>query len=329
MVDKNKLVSVIVPTYNRASLIVDALNSIYKQSYRPLEIIVVDDGSTDDTETVVQNWIDECNQDKDLCVRYIYQENKGGNPARNQGIKESSGDFVAFLDSDDLWHLDKIEKQMAVFENDRDIGGVYCGLQQVLIHEKEQLIETASPRDYPSGDLIQQMLIHDVTAPTSTYIIRSQVFEQVGVFDEDLLARQDWDMWIRLASYTKIGVVPEILVDYRVHGGIRTASNPQKEIDAYKTIVKKYAHLRKQCPFNVRQAAKASFYRRIGRVYFHHQISIVQAFKYQILAIINWPFVFDSYAALLGMLLPRDSRRSLHLIWNKFFGATFLAIKSH
>ena len=323
----DQLVSVVIPTYNRAHLIIDALNSVYRQSYRPIELVVVDDGSKDDTTTVVRDWFKTHAENYQFSCRYIQQDNLGGNPARNRGIKESTGSFIAFLDSDDSWHPQKLEKQMAAFDGNSKIGGVYCGLRHVFY--ESGIIQSAPPREYPSGQLLHQMLVHDVTAPTSTYILRAEVFDKVGCFDEQLLARQDWDMWIRLAAEFEIGVVPEVLVDFKEHSGTRTASNPQKEIDAYRTIMGKYRELRARCPLSIRQAAKASFYRRMGRVHFHQEISATYAFTYYVQAILSWPFTFDSYAALVGMMLPAKFRQFVHISWNRLFGATKLSIKSH
>ena len=323
----NPLITVVVPTYNRASLVLDALGSVFAQSYRPIEVVVVDDGSVDDTESVVAAWIVEHNQTDAFSTRYIKQNNSGGNVARNRGISEAIGDYIAFLDSDDLWQSDKLQKQIKVFDNNPNVGGVYCGVRHVLLESGEA--RKLAKRSYPSGKLLNKMLIYDVTAPTSTYIIRKEVFDKVGSFDEELQARQDWDMWIRLASQYEIGVVPDELVDYREHTGVRTATNPQKEITAYKIIMGKYVSLRAQCSFSVRQAAKAAFYRRLGRVHFHQKISVIKAIGYQMRAIITWPFVFDSYAALFGMILPSSFRISLHQLWNNIFGSTRFAIRSH
>jgi len=320
------LVSVVVPSYNRATLIVDALDSVYAQSYRPLELVVVDDGSSDNTERVVAEWIG-AHSGNGFDARYVCQKNMGGNVARNRGIRETAGEYVAFLDSDDLWSEDKLQLQMRVFDSCSCVGGVYCGLRHVLIESGEVL--PVVKRSYPSGQLLSAMLVHDVTAPTSTYIIRREVFDKVGFFDEELQARQDWDMWIRLASSYKIGVVPQVLVDYREHAGERTASNPQKEITAYAQIMEKYAGLRARCPFAVRQAAKAAYCRRMGRVHFHHKISVAKAVMFQICSIISWPFVFDSYAALFGMMVPSVFRKYIGRIWNCWFSTTRFAIRSH
>ena len=125
------LVSVVVPTYNRAHIIPSALDSIFAQNYRPLELIVVDDGSNDNTQVVVTKWISTHASHHDFKGRYVRQNNRGGNPARNHGISEASGELIAFLDSDDLWHSDKVKKQVDLMSSDHRVGGVYCGLQHV------------------------------------------------------------------------------------------------------------------------------------------------------------------------------------------------------
>ncbi len=321
------LVSVVIPVYNRASLIVDALNSVLAQTYRPLEIIVVDDGSTDRTPDVVQHWIETvCTNKKAIMARLIRQEKKGGNAARNRGIKESMGEFVAFLDSDDIWLPRKLEKQIPHF-SDPEIGAVYCGLQQVDLATGK--VWPVCPRKYPSGWLLRQLLIKDVTAPTSTFVIRKEVFSKVGTFDERLLARQDWDMWIRIAAVYKIGVVPEVLVHYRHHLGERTASNPEKEIRAYHIIRGKYQSLLSQQPLRIRQAARASFYKRLGRVYFHRRGRRAQALLHYLFALFNYPFDFDTWAATAGVFLPKTLRQKIRLWWNSILGGTGLEIRSH
>jgi len=320
------LISVVIPTYNRAQFLPDALNSVKCQSHRPIEIVVVDDGSSDGTQNIIQDW-KQLHSGENLEVVYHFQENQGGNVARNRGVKTAKGTYIAFLDSDDLWHSAKLEKQLNVINTSTEVGAVYCGLRQVVF--ETGAVESPPPRAYPSGLLLNQLLVKDVTAPTSTYMVKAQVFEEVGYFDESLQARQDWDMWIRVASNYRIEVVPEILVDFRAHQGERTASNPMKEINAYGQILHKYASLRAAAPLPIRQAAKAAYFRRMGRVYFHHRLGYAKALRYQIVAICCWPFVFDSYAALLGMLIPRKFRVGLRKLWNRIFGATPLSIKSH
>ncbi len=323
---KQTLISVIIPTFNRAHIITQSLKSVYKQSWRPIDLIVVDDGSQDDTENVVKNWINK-HSDKSFNIRYIKQNNSGGNVARNRGIQEAKGEFVAFLDSDDLWMQEKLEKQITVFDKEPEIGAVYCGLRDYKIDTSVR--SYWEKRSFATGWLLKQLLVHDVTTTTSCFMIKKECFDACSSFDESLQARQDWDMWIRIALKYKIDCVPEVLVEYGQHTGERTISNPYKELNAHKAIFKKYRHLRQQFPFWITLQALASMYRRRGRVYHHQKISHITALYYLVLAVLIWPFHFDSYAALGGALLPKGFRQALHVHWNQIFGRTVLAIKSH
>ena len=322
----NDLISVVIPTYNRASLITDALESVYAQNYRPIELIVVDDGSTDETKTVVKQWKATHTNDN-FEVQFIRQQNQGGNPARNNGIEHACGKYIAFLDSDDAWHPEKLTKQLSCFD-DPEVGGVYCGVQHMDFTTGKTL--EPNKRSYPEGWLLRSILIRDITAQTSAYIIRKDVFKKVGQFDITLQARQDWDMWIRLASGFKIAAVSEVLVNFREHTGIRTASDPMKEISAYRTIRKKYAHLLKQASLSCRLQARSSYWKRMGRVHYkHNSLKTSKGYLYACGAILVWPLDFDAWAAGLGMLLPKNFRQNLHRVWNTIFGATPFAIRSH
>lgn len=331
-------VSVVIPTYNRANLITTALDSVLAQSYRPIEIIVVDDGSTDNTASIIQDWAqsnsrnaqtntkDHWSLTQTVSLIYITQTNAGGNPARNRGISQASGDYIAFLDSDDAWLTEKLSKQVPKFENP-SCGAVYCGIQNMNF-ETGTVLEPTN-RSYLQGDLREEMLVCDITAPTSAYIVRKTVFNEVGIFDTDLQARQDWDMWIRLAQKYEIECVPEPLVYFREHEGERTASNPFKEINGYRMIRKKYADQIASLPFHFRLRARSTYLKRMSRVHFKHNISKLKGLTYGIGAILSWPFDFDAYAAFGGMLMPKKLRQSIHSAWNRIFGSTPFAIRSH
>ena len=320
------LVSVIIPNYNREDLVLDALYSVYNQDYKPIELIIVDDGSTDSSVQAIRSWIK--NQDKaDFTCKLIEQKNGGGNVARNKGIANASGDLIAFLDSDDLWDKDKLSKQVAELHSRQGVGAVYCGLRHVA-YPSNNVIEDAN-RSYPQGELLAEMLVKDSTAPTSCYLVRKEVFEKVGSFDTSLQARQDWDMWIRISAEYRIHAVKKALVSYRHHEGERTASNPLKEIKAYQRIRSKYKHLYAQLPFLKRQKANSAYYKRMGRVHFHHKISTSKALWYYVIAILSYPLDFDAFAALAGFFFPKELRRTIHLLWNKVFAKTRFAIRSH
>lgn len=322
----NPLVSVVIPTYNRAHLVLDALESVAAQTYRPLEILVVDDGSTDETVRVVERWLSERSQE-DLAGRCLRQENQGGNVARNTGIASAAGEIIAFLDSDDCWLAEKISKQVDVLRGDPELGAVYCGVRHVNATSGEPFGSTE--RTYPYGDILAEILVRDVTAPTSTYAVRRRVFEEVGSFDTDLRARQDWDMWIRIASRCSIGAVPQPLVDYRDHPGPRTASDPTRELRGYTRIREKYAALLARQPVGVRLAARSAYLKRRGRVFHHHRISWTRGLLNLIGAVALWPFDFDTWAALGGCLIPGGLRRSIRGQWDRAFSGTALGIRSH
>lgn len=322
----NPLISIVIPTFNREHLISDALETCILQLYRPIEIVVVDDGSTDRTIEFVEDWIKGSSY-KDVIFKIIKQENKGGNVARNNGINNATGEFIAFLDSDDVWDTTKLRKQYALISQSDIIGGVYCGLRQVEIESGKVISD--DKRNYTEGFILSQILVKDITAPTSAYLVRKKVFDLVGGFDETLQARQDWDMWIRLAEKYEIRAVHENLMDLRHHKGTRTASNPHKEINAYTKIRQKYQYLLEKQPSNIQKEAKANFYKRLGRVHFHHNISKRIALCYYIKCILSFPKDFDNWAALLGFFLPRKIRKKINKLWNKVFSKTKLAIRSH
>lgn len=320
------LISVVIPTYNRASLLRDALFSVHQQSHRPIELVVVDDGSTDNTEAVVLAFKSLNNAD-DFTVIYVRQTNAGGNVARNKGIQSSRAEYIAFLDSDDLWKPEKLEKQLTQIKEFDNIGAVYCGLQETQMDLKGTMEWVM--RDFPYGNIHNQLLVSDVTAPTSTYLIRKSVFENVGYFNEKLQARQDWEMWIRISNNYLICAVPENLVYYRKHDGERTISNPSKELHANNYIFDTYIKGKFFVFPSTYLKAYSTLQKRKGRLYHHAKGMKSRAFAYFTIAILVWPFNFDNYAALFGLFIPKTLRIRIHKAWNNVFAKSPFSIKSH
>lgn len=205
------LVSVVIPTFNRRSLIAETISSVLNQTYTRLELIIVDDGSTDGTHEFV---LDSFGTDPRL--RYITQSNGERAVARNRGIKESRGELIGFLDSDDIWLPQKLELQVASLGRDQTADCCYC-LFDVLTTNSQSEVETPLP---PENDIFEPLL-RECFVGSMTPLIRRHCFETVGGFCEDrrLLCFEDWEMWTRLASQFRWILVPEVLGRHRLHAG--------------------------------------------------------------------------------------------------------------
>lgn len=203
-------VSVIIPTFEYGSFIAEAINSVLAQTYPAAETLIVDDGSTDDTEAVVSEFGDR--------VKYIKQENAGVSAARNTGVDNSTGEYIAFLDADDIWKPRKIERQLAKFAEDAEIGLVHCGMREFSEEDGETIrLYLEGGEGWVANDLLlweKPILV----GPGGTIIVTRKAFEKVGGFDTDLKVGEDWDFCYRIARKYKVGFVREPLVDYRSHG---------------------------------------------------------------------------------------------------------------
>jgi len=189
---KNPTVSVIIPTYNRAHLVGRAIESVLNQTYKDFEIIVVDDGSTDNTEDIIRQF-----QEKDKRIKYIkHDKNKGGSAARNTGIKNSSGYFLSFLDSDDQWLPNKLEFEVKILNNNKNC--IICSTGHTFINEKNMKI--ISKTSFKKQLVSQKTALRGECLTTNDFTVIKKAIVNIGGFDEKLPARQDWDLWIRITA---------------------------------------------------------------------------------------------------------------------------------
>jgi len=198
-------VSVIISTYKRANLVSQAIESVLAQTYTDYEIIVVNDGSPDNTKEVLDQFEDQ--------ITAIHQENKGVAAARNAGIKAAKGKYIAFLDDDDLWLPNKLEKQVACLESNANIGLVYSDM--FCFNEKGVFPDTwAKTNPTPP---VQQCWILFVRnfIPTPSVVVRRECLDKVGLFDETLATCEDYDLWLRLIEKWSVYFLNEPLVRYR------------------------------------------------------------------------------------------------------------------
>ena len=224
-------VSVIIPTYNRAHLLRRAIRSVLGQTYTDFELIVVDDASTDNTADVLKNI-------KDPRTRYIrHKTNKGGSAARNTGIKAAQGKFIAFQDSDDEWLLEKLEKQISIFNIVSDeVDVVYCGF---LRWDGKSAVYIPSSKIIAREGDISSHILHGNFIGTPTLLVRRRCFEKAGLFDEQLPRFQDWELIIRLAKICRFHLIDEPLVMvYAVPNSI--TNNDDAGVKANEIILEKH-----------------------------------------------------------------------------------------
>ncbi|MBJ6723684.1 glycosyltransferase [Geomesophilobacter sediminis] len=207
MAEAFPLVSVVIPCYNSARFIAQAVESVLGQKYPNLELIVVDDGSTDDTERVLEAYRGR--------LTYLRQPNAGPAAARNRGIAQARGEYVAFLDADDLWLPEKTAQQVARIHGEQAIGLVY-GRFANFSNESGELLSVL-PEVTPSGALFDQILQKSFIALPSV-LVRREVLAEVGGFDEELLTAEDTNLWLKIARRHRIEAVPEIVFHRRLHG---------------------------------------------------------------------------------------------------------------
>lgn len=200
------LVSAIITTYKRPiEILKRAVNSVIAQTYRPMELIVVNDCPDDKASIYIKDLLDEFSES--FSIKYIlHEKNWGACKARNTGIDASNGEFVAFLDDDDEWMPDKIEKQLQGFVNEK-VGLVYSPFYNIMEEGKEEL----AIRETKSGNLFADLLWTNCVGGTSMPMIRKSVFNDCGSFDEKLMSLQDYDMWIRIAEKYEMVCINEPL----------------------------------------------------------------------------------------------------------------------
>jgi glycosyltransferase involved in cell wall biosynthesis len=193
-------ITVIIPVYNRPGFVKEAIQSVLDQTYSNVEIIVVNDGSTDDTPLVLQSFGDK--------IRIIHQENRGVSAARNTGIKNSKSKWIAFLDSDDIWLPEKLHLQIQFFENHPDAR--ICQTEEIWIKDGKRLYPKKKHKK-KSGMIFKNCLPLCIVSPSAVMIHR-EMFDLVGVFDESLPACEDYDLWLRISCQYPIYLLDKPLI---------------------------------------------------------------------------------------------------------------------
>lgn len=249
-------VSVIIPTFNRVKFIQRALDSVFAQTYKDYEIVVIDDGSTDGTGKAM-----EAHKGR---IKYFYQKNNGISAARNRGIEESAGEYIAFLDSDDWWAPDKLREQVRVLDADPKIGLVY-GRMPIMDPKGRQI--GLKPQGV-SGKNFRQLLEFWGDLPTSTVMTRRECFKKAGLFDLNLVSMEDIDMWLRIARFYDLYEIEGRSLAYYQRHEEQSTKNPVIVYEGLVEIYKKILNHYPEAPADlmVRRIAKTQY--TLSRIYF-------------------------------------------------------------
>ncbi len=234
-------VSVIIPLYNGESYIARSIQSVLDQIYQDFEIVVVDDGSTDGGAEVVRSFNDER-------IRLVQQENAGVAAARNRGIREAKGQWIAFLDADDEWKPEKLDRQMDCLEKHPDVKWAGCFYEIWKKSRQERVFQGLNPRYYSRENVVQDVfLLRKNSIPISTIgiIIKKEELEKAGVFDETLKVGEDRELWIRIGVFCpEICFLAEPLAIYhQENSSSLTGLSVSKDLLNISHIIKKYEAL--------------------------------------------------------------------------------------
>ena len=289
------LVSVIMPTYDRAAVVKEAVESVLRQTYLHLELLVIDDGSTDDT-------LERLNQISDKRLRVILANHRGAASARNQGLKEAKGEFIGFCDSDDLWVPEKLVWQVDYLAKHPEAGLVYGDVMSFRGGKIEtpSYFKERAPRDgQVFFDMIEKNFI-----PNVSILVRKACLDEVGSFNESLKTSEDYELWLRFCQRFQVGHVEEVLVKVRRHSGNIT-SDDQTTCENHLAVLNSVkSRFKGRIPKSVMHKAYARTYRHMGYNHLLHrrfkesQWALLQSLQFD-------PFSPATYRYWAASLLPK------------------------
>ena len=289
----NPTVSIILPTYNRAHTLKKAIDSVLNQTYEDFELIIVDDGSTDNT----YNLIKSINDHRIIYVKH--EKNKGAAAARNTGIRLAKGRYIAFQDSDDEWYLQKLEKQIKIIESNKQTDIVYSSF--FLIKNGQKLLYPRKKNFKLEGNLRKTFSRHNVVA-LPTVLIKKECIQKAGLFDERFPRFQDWEFFFRLSKYCNFKFIDEPLVIAHVQNDGIT-SNSKFLIEGLYLFIEKYKD-------ELTKSSISALYRRLAVEKFKNGLKkealfdIVKSIRFN-------PLDIKSYIAASSFLLGEKTVRKL------------------
>ena len=296
--DSAPMVSVVIPTYNNAQFLPEALDSLLSQTFRSLELIVVDDGSTDDTVDVLKPYAG--------LLRYIRKENGGPASARNAGIKHARGELIAFQDADDTWLPEKLQLQVDYLREHPEVGVVFSG--SVFFGTETRQSDCLKQRFNVNSGMMFDRLLHDHFVGMSSVVIRRSCLDEIGLFDESLIGAEDYNLYLRLARKFQFGFLEDRLIMKRLHDG-NLSNNLEQMLKDEITNLQKIAALFPDANIPTTKLA-AQIYFRFGRYYFDRK-AFAKARTCMGRALELSPGLWHAWLYLPVTLLPRICRDGL------------------
>jgi glycosyltransferase involved in cell wall biosynthesis len=304
-------VSVVIPTYNRADYILESIESVFSQTFTDYEIIIVDDGSTDDTWEILQPLIDNGK------VLYIYQENSNKSAARNLGITKSSGKYIAFLDSDDVFLPTKLEKQVSYLDQNPEVGFVHSWYSK--FDDEGNHLGIRDTSRYSGWVYPKILLSWSVLMALPCMMVKREVMSEVGNFDINQNWGEDLDLWRRITRRYPIDLIPEVLTKVRVHAGNLSKSKAKPTV-----WFENYLHTAFEDDPDLgpifRRRAWSKLYTNTGlnRLEESSPELIAQTRECSLKAIARWPLTPGAYFGLIVSFIPTKFRLCLLNKWRAF-----------
>jgi glycosyltransferase involved in cell wall biosynthesis len=275
-------VSVIIPAYNTATYLQAALDSVLAQTFADWEVVLCDDGSTDQTRALVEAAMPAF-QGR---LRYVYQTNRGLPAARNTAIRNSSGEFLALLDADDVWLPQRLERGVALMDRDRSLGLVHGYVARIDVRGEFVEFPARPPLKYLSGNIARNIYTRRAHLICPTILFRKECVDAVGLFDETMRSTEDRDMWFRIAERYRVGYIDEVLANYRISPN--SMSRDKDRMMKWQTyFIEKHKHS-KACGVIATRQAWGRLYRERGDDIFNSG-RVAESLRWYLRALRSYP----------------------------------------